>query len=127
MTLSCAVAPGPVPPALAAAVTEGGGRLVDPGEAEALIWTDPTDATGLRDLLPGLPAVRWVQLPFAGVDRFLGLFDDERTWTSTKGAYSEPVAEHALALALAGLRRLPRRARARVWADQPTLRLAAAP
>jgi phosphoglycerate dehydrogenase-like enzyme len=116
-----------VAPALAAAVAGGGGRLVDPGQAEALIWTDPMDAAGLRHLLAGLPAVRWVQLPFAGVDRFLGLFDDGRTWTSTKGAYSEPVAEHALALALAGLRQLPRRARARAWGDQAGLRLAGAP
>jgi phosphoglycerate dehydrogenase-like enzyme len=125
--LHCAVLPDPVAPALAAAVAEGGGRLVDPGEAEALIWTDPIDAAGLRDVLAGLPGVRWVQLPFAGVDRFLGLFDDGRTWTSTKGAYSEPVAEHALALALAGLRQLPRRARARAWGDQAGLRLAGAP
>jgi phosphoglycerate dehydrogenase-like enzyme len=116
-----------VAPALAAAVAAGGGRLVDPGQAEALIWTDPVDAAGLRHLLAGLAGVRWVQLPFAGVDRFLGLFDDGRTWTSTKGAYSEPVAEHALALALAGLRQLPRRARARAWGDQAGLRLAGAP
>jgi phosphoglycerate dehydrogenase-like enzyme len=127
VTLQCAVAPGPVAPALAAAVRGGGGRVVDPAQAEALIWTDPMDAAGLRHLLAGLPAVRWVQLPFAGVDRFLGLFDDGRTWTSTKGAYSEPVAEHALALALAGLRQLPRRARARAWGDQAGLRLAGAP
>src|SRR5436305_10779250 len=127
MSRRCAVVPGPVVPALAAAVAGGGGRLVDPGQAEALIWTDPMDAAGLRHLLAGLPAVRWVQLPFAGVDRFLGLFDDGRTWTSTKGAYSEPVAEHALALALAGLRQLPRRARATAWGDQAGLRLAGAP
>ena len=69
-----------------------------PDEAEALVWTDAADAGGLADLLAGLPDVRWVQLPFAGVDRFAGLFADGRTWTSTKGAYSEPVAEHALAL-----------------------------
>src|SRR3954453_22705261 len=127
MSLRCAVAPGPVAPALAAAVAGGGGRLGDPGQAEALIWTDPMDWSGLRHPLAALPAVRWVQLPFAGVDRFLGLFDDGRTWTSTKGAYSEPVAEHALALALAGLRQLPRRARARAWGDQAGLRLAGAP
>jgi phosphoglycerate dehydrogenase-like enzyme len=124
MSLACAVAPGPVAPAVAAAIEEGGGRLVGSEDAEALIWTDPTDAEGLRDLLAGLAGIRWVQLPFAGVDRFLGLFDDGRQWTSTKGAYSEPVAEHALALALAGLRQLPRRARERAWGDQAGLRLA---
>ena len=127
MTLPCAVAPGPVAPVVAAAVRDGGGDLVEPDEAEALVWTDPADAGGLKDLLAGRPGITWVQLPFAGVDRFLGLFDDGRTWTSTKGAYSEPVAEHALALALAGLRQLPRRARAREWGDQAGLRLAGAP
>ncbi|HEX2118438.1 MAG TPA: D-isomer specific 2-hydroxyacid dehydrogenase family protein, partial [Acidimicrobiales bacterium] len=93
-------------------------------DAEALIWTDPLDAEALRGLLAGRPGIRWVQLPFAGVDRFAALFDDGRTWTSTKGAYSEPVAEHALALGLAGLRQLPRRARAREWGEQAGLRLA---
>ena len=34
-----------------------------------------------------------------------------------KGSYAEPVAEHALLLALAGLRYLPRRVVARSWGD----------
>jgi phosphoglycerate dehydrogenase-like enzyme len=109
---------------VADAITSAGGALVDPDAAEALIWTDPSDAGGLAGLLEHTPRVRWVQLPFAGVDRFAGLFDDGRIWTSTKGAYSEPVAEHALALGLAGLRQLPRRARATSWGDQAGLRLA---
>jgi phosphoglycerate dehydrogenase-like enzyme len=108
-----------------AAVRDAGGELVEgDDEAEALVWTDPTDAAALADLLTRRPDVRWVQLPFAGVDRFGGLFGDGRTWTSTKGAYSEPVAEHALALGLAGLRQLPRRARATAWGEQAGLRLA---
>jgi phosphoglycerate dehydrogenase-like enzyme len=123
MTVPCAVAPGPVAPIVAEAIASAGGALVDPDRAEALIWTDATDAAGLSELLAEAPGVRWVQLPFAGVDRFAGLFDDGRTWTSTKGAYSEPVAEHALALGLAGLRQLPRRARARSWGDQAGVRL----
>jgi phosphoglycerate dehydrogenase-like enzyme len=44
-----------------------------------------------------------------------GLIDDGRRWTSAKGSYAEPVAEHALALALAGLRCLPERIRATSW------------
>ncbi len=36
-------------------------------------------------------------------------------WTSAKGAYSEPVAEHALALTLAGLREIPEKARRTSW------------
>jgi len=46
-----------------------------------------------------------------------GLLDPSRTWTSAKGAYAEPVAEHALMLALAGLRQLPRRITARSWGE----------
>jgi phosphoglycerate dehydrogenase-like enzyme len=125
VTLRCAVSPGPVASAVAAAITGAGGELVEDGaEAEALVWTDPFDAAALADLLGRQPGVRWVQLPFAGVDRFGGLFDDGRTWTSTKGAYSEPVAEHALALGLAGLRQLPLRARATSWGEQAGLELA---
>lgn len=126
MSLACAVAPGPVEPVVAEAITAAGGVLVGADAAEALIWTDPTDAEGLTRVLATAPGVRWVQLPFAGVDRFAGLFDDGRAWTSAKGAYSEPVAEHALALGLAGLRQLPRRARATAWGDQAGLRLAGA-
>ena len=124
MTLRCTVAPGPIAAVVAEAISSSGGELVEPDDAEALIWTDPLDAEALRGLLAGRPGIQWVQLPFAGVDRFAALFDDGRTWTSTKGAYSEPVAEHALALGLAGLRQLPRRVRARAWGEQAGLRLA---
>ena len=126
MSLRCAVAPGPIARVVADAITGAGGSLVEPDEAEALVWTDSTDPKGLSNLLSGTSGIRWVQLPFAGVDRFAGLFDDGRTWTSTKGAYSEAVAEHALALSLAGLRELPMRARAREWGHQAGLRLAGA-
>ncbi len=127
MNLRCAVAPGPVATVVAEAITGAGGLLVDAGDAaEALVWTDPADAGGLASLLATHPSIRWVQLPFAGVDRFAGLFADGRMWTSTKGAYSEPVAEHALALGMAGLRGLPARARARSWGGQAGLRLAGA-
>jgi phosphoglycerate dehydrogenase-like enzyme len=124
MSLYVAVEPGPVAAVVAEAVRSAGGELVDASDAEALVWTDPAHADALGRLLADLPGVRWVQLPFAGVERFAALFGDGRTWTSTKGAYSEPVAEHALALGLAGLRQLPRRARARSWGDQAGLRLA---
>ena len=58
-----------------------------------------------------------MQLPFAGVELAAGagLLDPARTWTCAKGAYAEPVAEHALMLALAGLRLLRRRIRATSW------------
>jgi len=123
VTVSCAVAPGPPSPVIREAVRTAGGRLVDPGDAEVLIWTDPYDVAALDTLLGGATQLRWVQLPFAGVDRFRALLDDRRIWTSAKGAYADPVAEHALALGLAGLRQLPRRARARSWGDQAGMRL----
>ena len=41
-------------------------------------------------------------------------------WTSAKGAYAQPVAEHALALTLALLRVLPKRVRRDVsWSTEP--------
>ena len=47
-----------------------------------------------------------MQLPFAGVENFVHLLDDERVWACGKGVYAEPVAELALTLGLAGLRGL---------------------
>ena len=98
-------------------VEQGGGQVVEPEQAEALVWTDPAKAEELEALLAGLPGVVWVQLPWAGVEHFAArrLFADGRRWTCAKGIYAEPVAEHALALALAGLRDLPGRARATSW------------
>ncbi|MBW3615923.1 MAG: D-isomer specific 2-hydroxyacid dehydrogenase family protein [Actinobacteria bacterium] len=115
-----AIAPEPPPEWTRRAVVDGGGRVVAPGQAEGLVWTAPTGAERLEELLAGAPGVRWVQLPWAGVEEFAaaGLFDHDRHWTCAKGAYAEPVAEHALALALAGLRDLPERARARSWGAQ---------
>jgi len=100
------------------AIRDGGGEPagVDPS-ADALVWLDPGDIDGLRDALAVAGSARWVQLPFAGVERVAsaGLLDPARAWTSAKGSYAEPVAEHALALALAGLRLLRQRIRASSW------------
>jgi phosphoglycerate dehydrogenase-like enzyme len=103
------------------AVTAGGGTVASPGDdPEALVWLNPEDVEGLRVALDATPSVRWVQLPFAGVENVAttGLFADGRTWTSAKGTYGPACAEHALALALAGLRYLPERITARTWGDQ---------
>ncbi|HEV2758612.1 MAG TPA: D-isomer specific 2-hydroxyacid dehydrogenase family protein [Acidimicrobiales bacterium] len=108
---------------MAEVIAAAGGSVVGTERAEVLVWTDPFDADGLAHLLTTRPDIRWVQLPFAGVDRFAGMFGDGRIWTSTKGAYSEPVAEHALALGLAGLRQLPQRARATSWGSQGGIEL----
>ncbi len=100
------------------AVLAGGGTLVDIEDSpDALVWLDPAEVKGLADQLALAPALRWVQLPFAGVERVarFGLLDHDRIWTCAKGSYAEPVAEHALTLALAGLRHLPTRVAARSW------------
>ena len=100
------------------AVVAGGGTAVEVGQpAEGLVWMSPTDSDGLRAALT--PEIRWVQLPFAAVNPFVeaGLIDHDRAWTCAKGAYAEPVAEHALALALAGLRHLPERITATSWGE----------
>ncbi len=114
-TPRCALLPEGHQPALTSAVTEGGGNLVPVEDAEAVIWTQPHDVGGLRDVLAQYPGVRWVQLPFAGIEPFTDLLDRDRLWTCGKGVYAEPVAEHALALTLGGMRGIGRYARASTW------------
>lgn len=115
-----AVLPEGVRPHLADAVVAGGGRLVPPERARALVWTDTGDPEDLAATLAAHPRIEWVQLPWAGIERFVdaGVVTPDRTWTCGKGVYAEPVAEHALALTLALLRDLPERARASSWGRQ---------
>ncbi|GAA3284546.1 D-isomer specific 2-hydroxyacid dehydrogenase family protein [Nesterenkonia halobia] len=73
----------------------------------------------LDRLLEDNPQAEWVQLPSAGIEAYapsMARFP-ERTWTSAKGAYAEPVGEHGLLLTLAALRRLTERARAKTWGE----------
>lgn len=117
------VAIGPAPQAFAVdAVAAGGGQVVELGEpADALVWLSPRreDNDLLRRALQDGPSITWVQLPFAGIEKVVatGVIDDSRLWTCAKGSYAEPVAEHALMLALAGLRMLPTRVRATSWGE----------
>lgn len=115
-----AVAPAPMWDWVRGAIEESGGRIVALAEAEALVWLRPDDPAGLKDALSAAPGVRWVQLPWAGVEPYAagGLLDERRVWTCGKGVYAEPVAEHALALALAGLRDLAERVRASSWGTE---------
>lgn len=103
------------------AVKQGGGVLVGEGdEAEGLVWMSKQPGHA-GDILAAHPAIRWVQLPIAGVESIVatGIMSDPRwsgvTWTCAKGSFAQPVAEHALALALAGLRGFRARARASSW------------
>jgi phosphoglycerate dehydrogenase-like enzyme len=102
------------------AVASGGGVVTDLADApSALVWVDfsARRIAELKAALATQPSILWVQLPIAGVERVFEahLVDRSRAWTSAKGLYAEPVAEHALALALTCLRKLPDRARARSW------------
>jgi phosphoglycerate dehydrogenase-like enzyme len=102
------------------AIRRGGGESVGLDEAPiGLVWTDEEAVEELRTVLDGHPDVSWVQLPSAGVELMFeaGVVDSGRQWTSAKGAYAEPVAEHALALLLAGMRQLQERARAQSWGE----------
>ncbi|MEZ5380067.1 MAG: D-isomer specific 2-hydroxyacid dehydrogenase family protein [Acidimicrobiales bacterium] len=103
------------------AVTQGGGEVVSIDQAEALVWADPHAAAQLPDVIANGPGVRWIGLPFAGIEPFVPYLDDHnangerRIWTAAKGVYATPVAEHALMLGLAGMRGLATYARAASW------------
>lgn len=104
------------------AIALGGGIAADLNEnTTGLVWTDSQGVQELAELLTANPQITWVQLPFAGVDNFKPVFDEiltsgrSLTFTSAKGAYREPVAEHALMLALALGRALPERLAAKSW------------
>ncbi|TVR18322.1 MAG: hydroxyacid dehydrogenase [Nitriliruptor sp.] len=115
--MRCALLPLGQREELATAVTEGGGQVVDIDQANTLIWTSTGDAEELRSVLEQHPGVEWVQLPFAGVEPFVGVLDHQHIWTCGKGVYAEPVAEHALALTLGGLRGIGRYARRNTWSE----------
>ncbi|MEN9731035.1 MAG: hypothetical protein RL488_345 [Actinomycetota bacterium] len=103
----------------ALAVTTAGAELAELDESvKGLVWTDYSRPQLLRETLDANPQLEWVQLPFAGVDAFADLFTRAPLFTSAKGAYSEPVAEHALTLSLALARALPRRILAKTWGEK---------
>jgi phosphoglycerate dehydrogenase-like enzyme len=97
------------------AVRAGGAEVGPISQADALIWADPQQADRYPALISGAPRVRWIQLPYAGIEPFAAYLDDRFVWTCGKGVYAAPVAEHALALALAGFRGVAHYARGREW------------
>ena len=108
-----------------AAVESAGGRVTALNQdVKALIWTDYSAPQKLAETLRANPQLAWVQLPFAGVDAFADVIAENTVsahpvvFTSAKGCYSEPVAEHALALTLALCRALPERVLAKSWGRQ---------
>jgi phosphoglycerate dehydrogenase-like enzyme len=113
--VATAVVSGSTPDWLLDAIQRGGGELAPLAEAEALVWFGERDAQRLRRDVAGAPHARWVHLLIAGVDDLVAAFDSEHLWTCGKGLSAAPLAEHALMLALAGLRGLPEYARSSHW------------
>jgi phosphoglycerate dehydrogenase-like enzyme len=113
-------------PDFEAAVTAGGGEVRELDDStRGLVWLSEKRASDLADVLRAHPGIGWVQLPWAGVDAFAELFATLRegsgpVFTSAKGAYAEPVAEHAVTLAQAVLRELAPKARHARWAERRT-------
>lgn len=124
------IAVGPTPgEAFVDAVRAAGGDVQElDGHTKGLVWLSTTHSEELPEILRDNPGIQWVQLPWAGVDAFSSVFaslseiDESHrpVITSAKGAFSEPVAEHALALLLATLRELPQKSRAARWQEVRT-------
>ena len=110
-----AVLPDRTPEWMREAVIAGGGEIVDVADTTALVWGAARDPRGLAEVIEQHPHLQWIQLPFAGVEEFAHLIDDDRLWTCGKGVYAEPVAEMAVAMALCGLRGLVNYARTSEW------------
>jgi phosphoglycerate dehydrogenase-like enzyme len=111
-------------PEIDAAVQAAGGVVEAVGpQTRAIVISGAAGADGLVEVLAKHPDIHLVQLPSAGVEAYNDMMTaaarDGLTFTSAKGAYAEPVAEHALALTLALLRSLPERARATSWDTVP--------
>ena len=90
-------------------------------DAEVLVvWGNA--AADLRAVAGRMPRLRWIQTLAAGPDVVLGAgFPDDVLVTSGVGLHDRPVTEHALALVLALLRRLPAAIAAQAehrWAEE---------
>lgn len=116
-----AVAPDTEPDmhaAFVAAVDDAGGTVVPLAEASALVWADPAAAAQFPSIIGEARSVEWVQLPYAGIETFTEHLRPGIVWTCGKGTYAEPVAEHVVALALAGLRDLHTFVPATSWPER---------
>lgn len=101
--------------ALEEAVRAGGGELVSADRADVLIWADPTAAHTYPDVIAGAPHVRWIQLPYAGIEPFADHLDHAHQWTCGKGVYARECAEWMMAALLAAFRDIPSFVRATTW------------
>jgi len=73
-------------------------------------------------LLPGLPRLRWMQVPSAGVDYLHGAFDPEKTiLTNSSGAFGIVIAEYLMTGLMMLYRRMPaylKNQRAHLWRSE---------
>lgn len=106
------------------AVLDAGGDLQPLSEkTRGLVWLSYTKSSELGDVLAAHPQLTWVQLPWAGVDAYAEVLKkyarEGLVFTSAKGSFAQPVAEHAFGMILALLRLFPRRIRATSWDSVP--------
>ncbi|MEO5874914.1 MAG: NAD(P)-dependent oxidoreductase [Streptosporangiaceae bacterium] len=104
---------GPLRDQVTEAIGRAGGTVVPVADANGLVWLAPGGPAPLLELLH--PGLRWVQLPWAGVEHFTEAFGQDVIFTCAKGSYAKQVGEHALLLILACLRDLVRHARTPGW------------
>lgn len=97
------------------AITSGGGELSDFNKSEGLIFSRPFKPDLLQGILKSSPNLKWIQLPYAGIEPFVDLLTADYIWTCGKGVYARPVAEMALSMLLAGFRRLNKYIPAKSW------------
>jgi phosphoglycerate dehydrogenase-like enzyme len=118
-----AVEPADAPGWARDAVIDGGADLVAPPDAEAVVWGGVDGPEGLDQLLRSHRGIGWVHFLWAGIDRYVPTLPRNMLCTCGKGANAEPVAEFALLLALAGLRRLHHWTRAEAWSPAAGVQL----
>lgn len=87
-------------------------RLKEITDAE-IVFGEPT-----IEELQNAKKLRWVQMFWAGADRYLhGGFPEGVTLTTASGAFGETIAEHAVSMLFSLCRRLPQYAKANDWHD----------
>lgn len=90
-------------------------RMAAFSEAEIIIG-EPT-----LEELSVAKKLRWVQMTWAGADRYLQSgFPEQVLLTTASGAFGETIAEHAVAMLTALCRRLPAYVRCAEWCDLGT-------